>query len=364
MEMGNSLQKYKWILYCTVCDKNGKIYIGVHKTKNPDKFDGYIGGGWEVGWEIKHPKTAYEFALKKYGYSSFKRFTFYVTDNEQDAYDLERKIVNPEFIKNKNNYNTHLGGKGGGKPKKFYQYDLQGNFIKEWNSGFEILDFFNCDDSGRITRAVKEKWNTFGFFWSDKKYDKLPNGYRFNKFSELYTYDINGNLLKVYKQAEEIAKDLKVSLNFIYEGLNKKLPVKEIFIVRNPADIFNTIKIWEIKKNQLKDGCVSYYKDGKIIKTFPDLKKLSKELNISTKDLKNALSTGNEINGFKFAYGFNENYKVNENPKIKVAQYDLDGNLIKIYESLSACSKDHPKFRLVLQGVRNQTHNSTFKIVS
>lgn len=34
----------KWIVYCTTCNINNKIYIGVHKT-NPEIFDGYLGNG-------------------------------------------------------------------------------------------------------------------------------------------------------------------------------------------------------------------------------------------------------------------------------------------------------------------------------
>lgn len=45
MEMGNNSHDFKWIVYCTTCIVNNKIYIGVHKTKTPDVFDGYIGGG-------------------------------------------------------------------------------------------------------------------------------------------------------------------------------------------------------------------------------------------------------------------------------------------------------------------------------
>ena len=33
----------KFIVYCTTNIVNKKIYIGVHKTENPDKFDGYVG---------------------------------------------------------------------------------------------------------------------------------------------------------------------------------------------------------------------------------------------------------------------------------------------------------------------------------
>ena len=49
----------KYIVYCTTCTENGKIYIGVHKTENPDIFDGYIGNGIKVGYFIKNPKTAF-----------------------------------------------------------------------------------------------------------------------------------------------------------------------------------------------------------------------------------------------------------------------------------------------------------------
>lgn len=365
--MGNNLQKYKWIVYCTICNKNNKVYIGVHKTKTPDVFDGYIGGGLEIGTEIKHPKTAYEYALKKYGYAAFTRYTFYITDNEEDAYNLERKIVNPEWVKNKNNYNTHLGGKGGGKPKCFYQYDLSGKLIKEWNSRFEILDFYNIEkDCNRICRAVKNKTSMFDSFWSEKKYDKLNiNEYKSNKFAKLYAYDLDGKFIKTYNDANEAAEDLKTTTNFVHEGITKKQPVKKTFLVKNPEDLPNIIKIYELKQNSLKDGCVSLYKNRRLVRTYANIKDLSKFLMVSSKEIKTAIETGSTLNDFNIAYGFNDEFSINNNPKIKVAQYDFEtGNFIKVYDSISECRKDHPKVKLVLAGIRSQTHNSTFKIVS
>lgn len=49
----------KYIVYCTTCTKNGKIYIGVHKTENPEVFDGYIGNGLKIGYSIKNTKNAF-----------------------------------------------------------------------------------------------------------------------------------------------------------------------------------------------------------------------------------------------------------------------------------------------------------------
>lgn len=66
----------KYIVYLTTNLSNNKIYIGVHGTENPDIFDGYIGNSiniFESNPELKHPKIPFHKAVKKYGYSSFRR---------------------------------------------------------------------------------------------------------------------------------------------------------------------------------------------------------------------------------------------------------------------------------------------------
>lgn len=119
----------KYIVYCTTCLVNGKIYIGVHKTKDPDIFDGYLGCGVEIGWQLKNPKTAFQRALKKYGYNNFKRATLYVFDTEKEAYEKEAEIVNYDFIKRRDNYNTSLGGiYSSTHYKTIYRYYLDGKF--------------------------------------------------------------------------------------------------------------------------------------------------------------------------------------------------------------------------------------------
>lgn len=125
-------ENYKYIVYCTTNVINGKIYIGVHKTENPEVFDGYYGNGICNGYDLKHPKTAFAHAIKKYGFKSFVRSILHIFDSEEEAYSMEATIVNEDFVKLDTNYNSILGGKsGGGKFKRLYQYDLQGNFIKE-----------------------------------------------------------------------------------------------------------------------------------------------------------------------------------------------------------------------------------------
>ena len=73
--------------------------------------------------------------LKKGEGRTIKSGGAWIYDNEIDAYNKEAEIVNFDFIKRRDNYNTSIGGIFSGKQYKYiYQYDLNGNFIKEWFS--------------------------------------------------------------------------------------------------------------------------------------------------------------------------------------------------------------------------------------
>ena len=89
-----------YIVYQVTNIVNNKIYIGVHKTKNPDIFDGYIGGGMYVNNPSSYakPNSPYQYAMKKYGPSKFKRTVLKVFETAEEAYNLEAEIVNPSFF--------------------------------------------------------------------------------------------------------------------------------------------------------------------------------------------------------------------------------------------------------------------------
>lgn len=91
-------------LYKTINKKNGKAYIGVHSSNiNPmEKFDGYLGSGHVL-----------KKAIKKYGKKSFHREILIICESAEYAYLLEEKLVNDDFIRQKDNYNVVVGGKGG-----------------------------------------------------------------------------------------------------------------------------------------------------------------------------------------------------------------------------------------------------------
>jgi group I intron endonuclease len=79
---------------------NGKIYIGIHKTKFLD--DGYMGSG-----------KLLKAAIKKYGRENFKKEILESFDNEESMILKEQELVTTEFVLNENNYNIMPGGKFG-----------------------------------------------------------------------------------------------------------------------------------------------------------------------------------------------------------------------------------------------------------
>lgn len=362
MEMGNDLN-YKWIVYQTTCLINNKIYIGVHKTENPDIFDGYLGGGYKIGYVIKNPKTAYARALKKYGYKNFIRTIIKTFDSEQDAYNFEAQIVDITFIKRRDTYNTALGGQGGASYKTFYQYDLNGNFIKKWDSREELLQYYKCEtDSNKFNRAIKNRRNVYNSYWTTAYVDHLDmTKYRLNKFTEIYKFDKNGNLLETYTSAVDAAKQNNTSVSSIYDCLHKKRSIKDCFYSKTKTDIFDIIKT--VEENIYTDKTVSIYSlDGKLIKTFLTKKELSKFLKSSVKKITESIKNNTPINNYLINKGFSEQYCSNTTSGLKVNQYDIDGNFIRTWDTIAQCAKEYPKVRLVLKGIYKQTHGFVFKI--
>lgn len=92
----------KYIVYKTTNNVNGKIYVGVHKTENHMIFDGYLGSGIHL-----------RNSIKKHGTDVFSREVLHIFNTQEEAYHKESEIVNDEFVKSNNTYNTALGGKLG-----------------------------------------------------------------------------------------------------------------------------------------------------------------------------------------------------------------------------------------------------------
>lgn len=79
---------------------DGKIYIGVHKTKNLD--DAYMGSGKLLNR-----------AIKKYGIENFEKTILKTFNTVKEMYDAEKEIITDDFLLREDTYNIKLGGLGG-----------------------------------------------------------------------------------------------------------------------------------------------------------------------------------------------------------------------------------------------------------
>lgn len=91
-----------FIVYKTTNLLNGRFYVGVHKTKDPEKFDGYFGSS-----------VLLKAAIKKYGKENFSRETLVECfDDQEEAYSIEAMLVKT-VKEDPRSYNLVPGGQGG-----------------------------------------------------------------------------------------------------------------------------------------------------------------------------------------------------------------------------------------------------------
>lgn len=345
----------KYIVYCTTNLINKKIYIGVHLCKS-NKFDGYLGCGCYADKPSSYnkPKTAFQYAVQKYGPSNFKRVTIKEYDNADDAYLLEYEIVNKEFLKRKDVYNEVIGGHGGdlvGNAVPCHQYDLEGNYIASYESQQKAAIAVNRGFAP-IKFAIKNKVKSANSFWSLEKVDKL----------NLTEYKTDSNKIPVFQYSEtgeydccyESVSDAARVNNAASTNISRSCKLGYKCNGKYFSYEFNNTYS-KAKSESLKNRKVYQYSlSGEFVAEFDSY--LSAQKKLKKQGLNNAIKLGRTFAGFQWKLEKLDKIDAVEVKSLsrKVGQYDLNGNLIKIYDTVSECTKEFSGCRHVLQG-RNKT---------
>lgn len=361
----------KYIVYQTTNTLNKKIYIGIHKTIDPNKFDGYIGCGVNINKPSTYmnPHTPFQCAVKKYGGKAFIRTILYIYDTVEEASDKESEIVDKDFITNPNTYNVALGGLG--YPKvlyPIYQFDLSGKLVKSWDCTSDAIEFYNLSPYS-IATALQFKESLFGFFWSRTdsiNIDKYSHG---SKNKIIYQYQKTGKCISVYNSIYEAAKFLNIDRTALSTSIRlQSLVNNEWYFSDKLYDEFTPKP-----KISLRGKLFYLYKDsGEFIKSF------------TGKDLMNYLDTRSWNTIYRAIHAQNGLYKdyqilleyngetipkANKNSKSKaVLVFDKSGQFLKECESVQKAAKEF-NARLsgvnrVLRGLQRTTNNYIFKYKS
>ena len=353
-------KQWKYIVYETTNLVNGKIYVGLHKTENPDIFDKYLGNGVisTQPYTYMYAKTAFQYAVKKYGPENFRRKTLAVFDTIEEASDLEEQIVNEKFLEREDVYNMVLGGLGGyfiSNRVKVYQYDENGNYINEYESFADAALQLNCDYT-LISYAVRKKAKAKGYFWNTDKVEKLDlTNYNLglNHAIKVFFYSKDGKYLGGFKTQASCERKTGISSSSIRNACILGVLVKnKYYISYIKAESYDKARTEYLKTRSV----YKYNPDGSFCKSYET--QLEAELENKTNITKSIKLKIPDENGYLWGLEKLDNYNVpkKKNQKRKVGKYSLDGTLVKIYESATAAEKENGTSVWKVLAGTNKTH--------
>lgn len=277
----------KWIVYLTINQCNGKFYIGVHET-NPDVWDNYIGDGIYKQSDAKKDFPFHK-AVRKYGYNNFKRTTLVIypgtEEGKKQAFALETTLVNKDLLKSKQCYNVALGGHGGVNP------DL---------------------------------------------------------LKRIYVFDLNGNYLRSFEKARDVAK-------FINSNATGDEEYNIIKAIRNnclgTSSSCHGYYMSYKKEFQYNNQCITpvaqYTLSGKFLRYFKSVIAAEEELHIS--NIWQAINKKGSSGGFQWRYYNGDQSDISTLINVKTKNTQLPIKMInkesleeKLYNSVSDCIKENP----------------------
>lgn len=355
----------KYIVYLTKNIINQKIYVGVHGTDNPYGWDYYLGDGSYANKpsSYMHKQTPFHAALRKYGVKNFKRTVLAIFDTEQEALNLESAIVNEKFIRLKTTYNIVLGG---GKPpvlnKITYQYDLEGNFIKEWNSVKDAADYYKISASD-ISHAVYTSKNYGGYYWTRTKFEilDLNDFIRVDYKTSVGVFNKDRQLLNRFESLADAGRFYDFDPKAIANAIHDKCSLFELYFV--PSRILESDFFSMIDDRNIVAKTPIYKYDlitGDFIESFNSVVDAKKACGLKSHSrIVSAAKNGKTSGGFRWSYDkvdnvLNQNVSRCSKKPTKIGQY-INNKLIKVW-NIDECRKQYPNCIKVCRGARNQAY--------
>jgi hypothetical protein len=169
---------------------------------------------------------------------------------------------------------------------KIYKYDLNGNFVSEYES-IESAVFIDKISASYLLEHLRGVWSfCHKHIYTKKYYIKLPSELlehktkRVYKRKELHQYDLDGNYLNSYKDKYEAEQKTGLKSRYIRDCARDHLTKNKSyggFMWR----FFKEKKIPKYTRNVAYTQIHQFTKDGKFVKTFNSLKEAAEIIGIS-----------------------------------------------------------------------------------
>lgn len=363
--MGNKL---KFIVYQTINIINNKIYVGVHGTKDPLTFDGYIGNGININHPstYKNPKYPFQYAVNKYGTAAFKRSVLFIFEDEKEAYDKEKEIVNEEFIKRSDTYNLALGGwhvRYSPHCNCVFQFSVDGSLIKKWESIYEVSEYFETWKQSFYS-AINYKQRLRGYYWSYSDKINIKEYSNPNNSRKVYKYNKSGKCVAIYDTIGIAAKENNTQPGHIIQRVKTGMfseneyyysyKLYDTYIPRPSLDLKNkNVFLYDLHGNFIEEISVRDLKKRYDIHTYKE---------ISNVILNKTSLKGNQI---RLTYMDHiEEYRP-KNYKRAVKVYKITGEFVQEFDSVTKACKtlnlDSSTVSKILRGCTKSTKGYTIK---
>lgn len=149
------------------------------------------------------------------------------TVNHIDGNKLNNKIENLEFATNKEQQiHKHAIGLGNNFTRKVKQYDLNWNFIKEYDSIVLAAKEMNVSKGTIRGVLIKYRKTSAGYIW--RYSDDIDNDFtekitiNENRGRSVGQYDLNMNLIKKHDSIAEAGRNIGIHKNNIWGVINNK----------------------------------------------------------------------------------------------------------------------------------------------
>lgn len=374
--MGDSLfLSMNGIIYKATNRYNGYVYIGQTRATLASRMQQHFR-------DAKRDSNLFHLALLQYGEEGFEWETLdEFSGTKEEVIHALNVAEEYHILKNKSmlgdrGYNATQGGyssdkfaeeikrraKATGQYRPVLQYDLQGNFIREYESITEVGREFGV--TANIASLIGLAWN--GYQWRDKIDGQIPKkikAYKPNNVTlGILAYSINGDFYKEFRtQTEcfaELGKKYKIRKNFadtvmrvgskdeylVFKMKNYSYPSRIVvkFLDRGYRNVAT-------KKDR---PVLQYSKKGVLLKEFPSVQAAHRATGVCQSAIRKwceslpPFRTNHSKTRWIWRYKEEEveqhidvtgkRYAVVLNHA--VVQYDQDGNTIKVWKNIEKAS--------------------------
>lgn len=359
-----------YCVYVHINKINGELYIGITNDLNTR---------WRSNGAAYKGCSHFENAIDYYGWDNFYHIVLIDGIPRSMAGEIEKQLIK-KYNTIKNGYNIKDGGVYGGsygsnhpKSKPIYQYDLDGNFIKKWDAPIFAEKFYGVKDITRAANGLLK--STVGYQWSYIYYEKMESYYH---PKPIYQYTIEGDFIKEWEDVHDAVNTYNLSIKscasgvyrtsnnyrWSYEKIDKLPPLEPIQYSKKKGYIFINgryqKKYPRVFQYDLNHNLINIYEN--IQELTDDIKKLDYLKQLCRKNIQMVHNDSVWIFEDLIDDEYIDYVIEKHNKKFKhINQYDLDGNYVATYKSLSEIEQllgfNHGSISNVCKGVNKTAYN-------